>query len=202
MVERTAESLPPDGVRDLYEKDQEILRKTFFKNEELLRAMGNIMLGVCKSDVERSLLKSAFADPAVFSVVKRRFLPSLDDPMALGQAKDEWSGIEVDIAGRSPEQVRQSVEYKAHLIAMTRQAVELLRTPTGSRVDLDIDETSLANDPMGSRIMARANFVKNVNQQITFLWIAGNQKKEETPQSSAAAKANKANPSGKPGVRG
>lgn len=196
-----AEAAAPSGVRNLYEKQQELVRKTFCKNEELLQAMSNIMLGTCKSTKEKGMLRATFGDPEVFEMVKRRFLPRLEDSIALGQAKDTWDGIELDIAARSPDQIRQFVEYKSKLIAMTEQAVELLRNPDGESVDLTVDPASLAADPLGSKIMARANYIKNVNNQITYLWIAGNQVQKEEKPVAGSGKAPK-NPSGMPGRRG
>ncbi len=198
---KTVSAGAPPTVRNLYEKDQEVLRKTFFDNEGLLRAMSKVMFGVALSEPEKGMLRTTFADDEVFYVVKRRFLPSLDDPMSLAQAKDAWSGIELDIAGKPRDVVEQLVGYKARLIAMTEQAVVLLRNPEDPAVDLSVD-ARLINDPLGTKVLARAQYIVNVNQQISFLWIAGNQKKEEAPASTAAAKANKANPSGKPGMPG
>ncbi len=203
MAERnkTAEAAAPDGVRELYEKTQELLRKTFVGNEPLLRAMSNVMLGVCESASEKGLLKATFVDPEVFRVVKARFLPSLADAMTLAQAKDEWVGIELDISGKPEYTVQQMVGYKARLIAMMRQGVELLRNPDGTPVDLSVDET-LAGDPMGTKVMARAQYIMNVNQQITFIWIAANQAKaEDKPTPGGKKPVNETNPTGMPGKR-
>lgn len=198
MVEKTAEAATPAGVAALHAKENEIVRKTFCKNEDLLRAMSNIMLGVCKNPAEKGLLKATFADPEVFQIVKKRFLPSLDDAVMLAQAKDSWSGIDIDIAGRSAEQVAQFVGYKALLIEMTEQAVELFRNPDGVGVDLSITPDLLKSDPMGTRILARSQYVKNVNQQVSYLWIMGNQEVKEKP---VVPGKNKPNPSGKPGSK-
>lgn len=191
----TLEAATPTHVRAMYEKEQELLRKTFCKNEDLLRAMSNIMLGTCTDPAEKGLLKATFADEEVFRMTRKRFLPQLDDGMMLAQAKDSWSGIEVDIAGKLPEQVEQFVGYKELLIKMTEQAVALLRNPDGASVDLTVNSGMLKEDPLGKRILARSQFIKNVNQQISFMWIAGNQKKEETKPDAGGKNAN---PSGKP----
>lgn len=188
--ETTAEAAAPSGAVAAKEAENAIVRKAFFQNEPLLRSISALLLGVKIDEGQKKVIRQTFAEPVLYGIVRKRFLPEFDDAIAIGQANDPWMGIETDIFGKSKETIMQAVGYKEKLIALTERAMKLLVDPEAEQIDLSITSEILANDPMGTNIMARCQYVKNVNQQIIFLWIVGNQKVETPKEKEKTEKKN------------
>lgn len=171
-----------DRQVNVNKKEIDLLKATFRKNEALLKSIRALFLGMKVSKTEKDAIRSAFASKELLAVFERRFLPTLDRESPIGQVQDEWLGAEKMIFGMGPEQIAQAHGYKVKSIAMTRTALDLLKNPDGPTVSVSsYKPKSIEEDPLQIDLLSRNQFLRHVENQLTFIWVLASAE-EQTPE--------------------
>lgn len=153
-----------------------VIKRTFKDNDELLQSMRAVMLNISPSETDKKLVNDTFADNLeLFSLIYKRFLPALSKDTPIGQASDVWLGAEQMIFGQSESAIYQAIEYKERSIDMTRKALDALKGPAGSDVDVVFSAKKFLNDPWGINLLARNQFIRHVESQLLFLKLIAGQ---------------------------
>lgn len=171
--------------RNLSEKEQELIQRVF--SDDLLRSMRAVMLNLDPTETDKETVKNVFAGDEIFAVIRRRFYPTLSRDSEIGQVQDVWIGVEQMVFGQSKDTIYQAVAYKEEALKMTEQALQLLKDPTLDPVDVSYT-VNLGVDPFQVRLLARNQFIRHVEQQLLFLKLIADQKKETTDQEVARKK--------------
>lgn len=156
------------------EEDAEIIASVF--NEDVLRSMRMVMLGVSPTDNDKATVKAVFSDGQVHDLVKRRFLPELDRDTQIGEASDGWAKMEKMVAFQPKDLVRQALNYKSKSIALVKKMLDVLKDPHGLNIDLSYNPDE---DEDGSNIMARNLTIEHIEKQLSMLWMIHESKKQK-----------------------
>lgn len=175
---------------NLNEKEIELIQRTFKGNEDLLKSIRALFLGLTVTDTEKETIRTTFALDELRAIMRRRFYPTLDRDTAIGQVQDVWLGVEQMVFGNSRDAIYQAVHYKAQALKMTEQALKLLIDPSGTQVDLTYDPQGSAVDDLQVFLLARNQYIRHVEQQLLFLKIIAEQ---PAPSKDTVAKARKKN---------
>ena len=179
--------------RGATEKEMELLKRTFGENEPFLKSVRNLMLGLPTTKEERGLIKKTFT-PELVAIFKRRLCPDLDSEAPIGQIQEVWIGAEQMVFGEHPDTIKQALAYKDQAIKMTRQALDLLENPEGPKPMVKYEPSMYMDDPLGINLLARNQFIKGIENNFVFIWLAANQK---TPANSGS-ESEKGDGKGKP----
>lgn len=162
----------------LLQKDVDLIKSTFKGNEELLKTIRALMFGIPLLDDEKKHIKDVFSDPQVLSIMRRRFLPVIENSrdLPLGQIQDIWLGAEQMVFGAPPLQIEQAMKYKAKAMEFTSHALTLLTNPDAIAVPFTV--ALYETDPMQIELMARNMFLRHIDQQLMMLNLIANQETE------------------------
>lgn len=161
------------------EKDLAVIQRTFKDNDELLQSMRAVMLNLSPSEGDKKLVNSTFADDALYTLVYKRFLPTLSKESPIGQASDVWLGAEQMVFGQSESAILQAIEYKERSIEMTQKALEALRDSSKIVADVVFSARKYLNDPWGINLLARNQFIRHIESQLLFLKLIAAQVKAD-----------------------
>lgn len=179
----------------LSEEENTLIRQTFFGNEALLKNVRAVFFGLGLSDGEKEQIKATFQNQELMAIMRKRFLPSLSKDTAIGQVQDIWLGVEQQVFAQSPDAIEQAIQYKQQAVEMTEHGLALLQDPNGTQLVLAYrayNGPRASNpDPLGIGLLARNQFIRHVEGQLTFLWIIANQIIEKVTPAQAAKKAMK-----------
>lgn len=158
--------------------DQEIaLIKSIFKdNEQLLKHMRSLFLGIPLTDVEKGMIALELKGEEIQKVLQRRFLPTIEKDAPIGQISDVWLGVETMIFGAQRDTIEQAVLYKEKALKMTAHALSLLNNLDGEPVDISYNAD--VSDSLQINLLARNQFLRHVEQQLLFLKIISEQEDE------------------------
>lgn len=167
-------------ARNIGEEETALIRATFANNEELLKSIRALMFGMTTTGEEKKLIADTFANPALRKIMWKRFCPALDRNSPIGQVQDVWIGVEEMAFGQPPHTIEQAVMYKKISIDYTMQALGLLENPDAAAPELSYSPTRYPNDTLQVHLLGRNQFIKHIEQQLLFLWLIA-QTKKETP---------------------
>lgn len=165
----------PQGMLPVNKEETDLIRSVFKDNENLLKVMRALFLGLGVSQDEKNLIKSTFSNGTLVKVIENRFLPSIDKDMPIGQVADVWLGAEQMIFGAHKDTITQAVGYKEQSIQLTRQAIGLLENPDNEAPSIEFKGET---DVLGVSLLARNQFIRHVEQQLLFLKMIAEQKEE------------------------
>jgi len=160
------------------EKELAVIQRSFKDNDELLQSMRAIMLNLEPSEADVKLVTSVFADDELFTLVYKRFLPSLSKSTPIGQASDVWLGAEQMVFGQSENAIMQAIEYKERSIEMTKLALVGLKSGK-CEIDVTFSSRKYLNDPLGINLLARNQFIRHIESQLLFLKLIASQTKAD-----------------------
>lgn len=165
------------------QKDVELVKRVFGGDEQLLKSIRSLMLGLPTTEQEKQEIKGLFADNEVYRVFAYRFYPTLDANAPLGTMTDTWQDVTTMIFDRMPSTIKQAVEYKYLALEMTQKALELVRNPHGEAPDVRYTPSLHADDELQVFLLARNQFIKHVDTQLAFLYvIASSDDKEKAAE--------------------
>lgn len=162
------------------EKDVALIQVTFKDNSGLLQIMRNLFFGLEMTADEKKTIVEAFKSDELKKLIHKRFNPTMSKDTLVGQTIDLWTGI--DLVGKSPLEIQQTIAIRGNMIAMTRRALALLENPDGEKVVLDYGRT--LSDELGIELTSRNRFIGHVEFQCSMLEVAANAK-VETPEQTA-----------------
>lgn len=169
-----------DSQKEL--KEISIMKATFADNDALLKTIRALFLGLGVTDEEKLLIRKTFAGNGdLLAIMHKKFLPSLNKDTEIGKIADVWLGVEQMISDKSPDTIKQMIGYKDVAIGMVRTSLTLLENPDLPAIKLEYTGTMYPADYLGIELMARNQFIRLVETQLTFIkMIAG--AKTETPE--------------------
>ena len=159
-----AEEALPRSVNDA---EVEIIRRTFLDNEALLKNIRALFFGMDVADADKEIIKTTFQSPELMAIMWKKFCPSLDRNISIGQVQDVWMDVEKMVFGMSRDTIEQAVKYKERAIEMTKKALGLLVDPSGAGVDLSYSVND--EDPLQIALLARNQFIRHIETQLLFL---------------------------------
>lgn len=165
------------------EKDNATVKSLFQNNEAMLKIMRALFLGLGVTAAEKEQVRSMFSNNELLRIVRNKFYPELSRETPIGQVADVWLGVEQMIFGVPQDTITQAVQYKDLALDMTRKALKLLENPDGEQIDVSYDPKAHLNDPLRINLLARNQYIRHVETQLTALWIIANQKTAETKDS-------------------
>ncbi len=160
---------------NINKEEADLIKSVFKDNDELLKSMRALFFGQKLSAEEKSVIKSTFANEALYKIVKNRFLPELDRDLPIGQVSDVWYGTESMVFGQTRDTIEQAVQYKDMAIDMTRKAMELLKDPDGEQIDVSYNPDLIIKDPLQIKLLARNQYLRHINDQLMFLKMIASQ---------------------------
>lgn len=166
------------------EKDNATVKSLFQNNEAMLKIMRALFLGLGVTEAEKEQVRSMFKNNDLLRIVRNKFHPELSRETPIGQVADVWLGVEQMIFGVPRDTIQQAMQYKDLALEMTRKALKLLEDPDGERVSVSYDPKLYLNDPLGINLLARNQYIRHVETQLTALWIIANQKTAENKNSN------------------
>lgn len=154
----------------------ELIKTTFAENDELLYAVRNVLLQFELSDAQKQMIRSQVT-PEIYTVLRKRILPTPDGSFPLTQLPSIWTTITTDIKTRSKEDMEFLLEAKMLEIEYLEQQFEILKDldklPSVKLVDLCV--------PNYQFMTAYLFLLGYVDPSLNFIKsIAGT--KEETPE--------------------
>lgn len=162
-----------------------LLKTVFADNDNLLRILRNLFMGVELSAEEK---QAVIAIPVeVKKIVRKRFTGEFDKSTLVGQTSDPWAGIEV--LGKTPEFIFQIIKAREQLIELVKRAMELLDDPNKKLPELTFHSTLLDNDPWAIGFLARAGFLQQVDGQLSLIKVIVGTKSETVEQAKKRLQA-------------
>lgn len=171
-----------------------LIKAAFKGNDYLLKVMRNIFFGFEVSKEDKALVKTTFASPLLYEVVRRKMCPIFSDTVdvELGGVADYWMDMEKEILGAFPDAINQRVFSKQQVLEMLEQALKLLKNPEEKSVDLSYNPKLSTNDPLQINLLARSLYIRTVTQGLSLLKLIANiedktaeQKLEQNNQNSS-----------------
>lgn len=172
----------------LMEKDVDTLKGTFKGNEHLLKVMRALFFGLKVNTEEKRLIVSTFSDKKLLEAVTKRFYPTLNRDTPIGTVGDILLGAEQMISNVPQHIIQQTIEYKNISLGNTWKAMELLTDPDKHVIDLSYDFNE--PDPVGSRLMARNQYIRHIEQQLCFIQVVSEQEVKSVADKKKDLKAN------------
>ncbi len=173
------------GTHTQQEIEIELLKTAFKGNESLLQLVRSIFFGMELSEVEKKIIKTAFANPQLREAIRKRTYPILSKDTPVGTEDYFWSGIESQIFGRDKDTIYQIVKAKSETLKMFQRAFALLDDPFGEPLVFDYDPTLVINDPLQIGLLARNLYYKAMSVALATIKVIVEQKENETPQETA-----------------
>lgn len=177
-------------VRNINDIEGDLIKQTFSDNEELLKSIRGLMLGLEITTEEKAKIKATFQNKELLKIMWKRFYPTLDKNTPIGQVQDVWMGAEDMIFGRAKDTIQQAVEYKDKALKMTKKALSLLADVDGEKLDLTFELKDNLMDEMQSNLLARNQFIRHVETQLNFLWLIAQQKEKSAGEIEKTKKLN------------
>lgn len=162
-------------------KEFEILKSVFSENEALLLTVRNLFLGLEVSEDEKKVIKEVFADKEIRRIMRKFIIPEFDADLPVGMATDIWMSSVDGVKSNTPETLAPIFASQAVYIKMLETALALLEKPEGKKVKLEVKVSDDAVE-MYKQILARNNFVKNIEQTLVMIRIYAGQKTETTDE--------------------
>lgn len=186
--------------KKMTEREVEVIRHSF--TEPVLKAVRNLFFGLEVTDDQKALVRTTFADPEAYAIMRRKLYPEIDPATPLGQTSDVWLGVEKMVFGYDRDTIAQAIGYKERALDMTAKALELLKNPNAPRASMVYTppqvtpDGQLATDPLAIELMARNQFVRHIESQLTILMVVASQApKDQTPKvAGKVEKDKKGNP--------
>lgn len=174
------------------ERDLEVIKQAFQGNDALLKTMRALFFGMGVTDAEKELILKTFSNDELFAVVSNRFYPQLNKETPIGQAQDVWLGAETMVFGAPKDTIQQAIEYKNRALKMTHVALGLLRNPDGEAPRVRYVPDEIVGDELGLELLARNQYVRHIENQLLFLKVIADTKKETTQETTKRVQQNSA----------
>lgn len=104
----------------------ELIKNTFAENDELLYAIRNVLLQFELSEAQKQMIKTQVT-PEVYTILRKRILPTPDGSFPLTQLPSIWTTITNDIKNRGKEDMDLLLEAKMLEIEYLEQQFEVLK---------------------------------------------------------------------------
>lgn len=151
------------------ELDIALIKRTL--DENILKSMRNLFLGLKVSKAEKETIKATFKNDDLKVLLRKRFVPALNPDTPIGQEMDVWDGVEKMVFGFSQETIYQAVHYKQKAIDMAEMCLALLENPDGPVPDLEYNAMKYPADEWAVNLCARNIFIALVKSQIFTLYL-------------------------------
>ena len=158
-------------------KDIDIIKSTFAENDELLIMIRKLFFGGKITADEKKIIKSAFSNPEVIEVFRRKVYGVNNFDTPVGQLSDFWLGAESQMFGASRDTIYQAVMSKDVVLNMFTKAFNLLTNPDGERVSITV-LNDLQADPLGVQLIARNLYMKAIESALHALKVIAGVKTE------------------------
>lgn len=156
------------------DQDIALLKDVFAGNDELLRLIRNLFLGIELEESEKIQIRAI--PPEIKKILIRRFTGEFDKYTPVGQTNDEWAGV--DITGKSPEFIAQAIKAREEFIQLSKRALELLDNPDKKLPEIKYHSSLLERDPWGIGFLARNSFLQQVDGQLLLIKVIVGTKEE------------------------
>lgn len=184
-----------EGLHAVAQKDIDLIKASF--DEDLLKIVRALFLGLEVTANEKALVKKAFANPDLRALMAKRFYPQLERDTPIGQASDIWLGAEQMVFGYTPDTIYQAVRYKQLAIDMIKLSLALLENPEGPRPSVafepPVGPTADRDVQLQTALLARNMYIRLVESQLLTFWLTTQQKAPENPKEAAKKKAKDGN---------
>lgn len=164
-------------------QDNQLIKQVFKGNKRLLQLIQALMLGLELEASEKAEIKKAFESDELYHIFWKKFHPTLTKDTQVGQMTDVWQGVEEMVFGAHENQIFQAVQYKRMAIEMTKQGLELLRNPDGEAPDISYDPNK--GHALQVELLARNQYIKHVQTQLSIIMVIAEMTDDETPQETA-----------------
>lgn len=154
----------------------ELLKSTFAEREELLKTIRNLFFGLPLTEDEKRQIREVFSSEALRKLMRKQFLPELQNDLPIGQAIDLW--MTIDLKDKDDDERMRIIESRRILIEMIEKSLKLLENPEGELVDLTAWERIPRLEWFTSNLIARNTFISHTDQQLAVIRTLSGQKLE------------------------
>lgn len=169
--------------KPVVDEEVELMKVVFKDGTPLLKAMRAVLLKLDPTEEEKGLVRNTFTSEALFNAVAPRFYPVMRKTDILGGVQDIWLGAEQMIYAQSKDVITQTIGYKSKSHEMTKNALVLLRDPDADVIlELDAEKCIETGDDFQTDLLARNQYIRHIEKQLSYLWILANQEKKEEVQ--------------------
>ena len=103
-------------------KDIDLIKSTFAENDELLVMVRKLFFGGKLTAEEKKTVTTAFSNPDVVEVLRRKVYGVNNFETPIGQLSDFWLGVESQIFGATRDTVYQAIMSKELVLSMFTKA--------------------------------------------------------------------------------
>lgn len=171
-----------------------MIKANFAENESLLLLMRKAMFQFPMSAEERELLSNQFSSEEINKLMRKTFLPEIQDDIPLGQSIDLW--MTVEMRDKDPQRVMVDLLVRKRLIERLETGLECLKGVVP--VDFDPVVKYSPNIVMSEsydeyvRVNSRNTYISHIEQQLIQLKLLAGLKEETIEESKERLKKDSA----------
>ncbi len=156
----------------------EMLKSVFADQDELLKTVRNLFLGLEISEDEKKQISDIFGkNETLRRLMRKQFLPEIQADLPIGQAIDLW--MTIDLKDKSPLEIYHILQSRRLLIELIEKSLILLENPDSEKVSLS-SWIGISEDErlLGVNLIARNTFISHIDQQLQTIKILAGVKTE------------------------
>ena len=156
-----------------------LIKSNFAENEDLLMIMRKAFFQFPLTADEKYILSNRFSDETMTRLMRKTFLPEIQDDIPLGQSIDLW--MTVEMRDKDPERVMVDLLVRKELITRLEVGLECLKGVTPLEFNPVISYTpNFAGDHLDefAKINSRNTYITHVEQQLVQLKLLAGLKDE------------------------
>lgn len=171
-----------------------MIKSNFAENESLLLLMRKAMFQFPMTAEERELLANQFSSEEINKLMRKTFLPEIQDDIPLGQSIDLW--MTVEMRDKDPQRVMVDLLVRKRLIERLETGLECLKGVVP--VDFDPVVKYSPNIVMSEsydeyvRVNSRNTYISHIEQQLIQLKLLAGLKEETIEESKERLKKDSA----------
>ena len=170
-----------------------MIKANFAENESLLLLMRKAMFQFPMTVEERELLANQFSSEEINKLMRKTFLPEIQEYIPLGQSIDLW--MTVEMRDKDPQRVMVDLLVRKELITRLEVGLECLKGVTPLEFNPVITYTpNLTGDHLDefAKINSRNTYITHVEQQLVQLKLLAGLKEETVEESKERLKKDSA----------
>lgn len=171
-----------------------MIKSNFAENESLLLLMRKAMFQFPMTAEERELLANQFSSEEINKLMRKTFLPEIQDDIPLGQSIDLW--MTVEMRDKDPQRVMVDLLVRKRLIERLETGLECLKGVVP--VDFDPVVKYSPNIVMSEsydeyvKVNSRNTYISHIEQQLIQLKLLAGLKEETIEESKERLKKDSA----------
>lgn len=173
------------------ESELSLLKNSFAENEYILKSIRKVFLQIPLDENETNVVhKSLVGQEALFALVSKVFLPTIEPDAPFHQVIDLW--MTVDIKDKTPKEAYSQLVARETLIKYLTQQLSVLGevgTDSKSKVSITFESLSFSDkkteEEAYSDLIARNTLIAHVEQQLTQINLLAGIKEETVAQTKA-----------------